>query len=180
VIPRSRMFFFDRATTRGPRVFVFNLRREDEPLPQDPAGYRHKLRQSTIAISGRYWRGKAYIEHSSPVCRAQAHQGPFTPSRVRAPIFGSEDLPDSRHRPAHRFGRQHAGMLPLEPCLPTAASSPPAGSHWLHEVKHDGYRMLARRDGERVLLGRRSSWDELSEGEEWVFRWKLWQLANAT
>jgi hypothetical protein len=30
------MFFFDLAATRGPRVFVFRLRRDDEPLPQDP------------------------------------------------------------------------------------------------------------------------------------------------
>jgi ATP-dependent DNA ligase len=45
-------------------------------------------------------------------------------------------------------------MLPLKPCLPTAAPSPPTGPDWLHEIKHDGYRMFARRDGERVLLGR--------------------------
>ena len=47
-------------------------------------------------------------------------------------------------------------MLPLKLCLPTGAPSPPAGSDWFHEIKHDGYRMLAHRDGERVrLLSRR-------------------------
>ena len=43
-------------------------------------------------------------------------------------------------------------MLHLKPCLPTGAPSPPAGSDWFHEIKHDGYRMLAHRNGERVRL----------------------------
>ena len=43
-------------------------------------------------------------------------------------------------------------MLPLKPCLPRPASSPPTGPDWLHEIKHDGYRMFAHRDGERVRL----------------------------
>jgi bifunctional non-homologous end joining protein LigD len=43
-------------------------------------------------------------------------------------------------------------MLPLKPCLPTRAPSPPASPDWLHEIKHDGFRMLASRDGERVRV----------------------------
>jgi ATP-dependent DNA ligase len=43
-------------------------------------------------------------------------------------------------------------MLPFKPCLPTRAPSPPAGPDWLHEIKHDGFRMIARRDGERARL----------------------------
>ena len=43
-------------------------------------------------------------------------------------------------------------MLPLKICLPARASSPPADAGWLHEIKHDGFRMIARRDGERVRL----------------------------
>ena len=38
---------------------------------------------------------------------------------------------------------------------PVSASSvekPPAGLGWLHEVKHDGYRIIARKDGSRVTL----------------------------
>src|SRR5262249_34638809 len=55
-----------------------------------------------------------------------------------------------------RSGRIKQPMLPAKPCLPTSAPSPPVGPEWLHEIKHDGYRMLALRDGERVrLLSRR-------------------------
>jgi len=50
-------------------------------------------------------------------------------------------------------------MLPLRPCLPTFAPFPPSGPDWLHEIKHDGYRMFAIRDGERVRLISRSGVD---------------------
>jgi len=34
----------------------------------------------------------------------------------------------------------------IEPCLPAPADKPPSGSNWIHEIKHDGYRLMARRD----------------------------------
>jgi hypothetical protein len=37
----------------------------------------------------------------------------------------------------------------IEPCLPSPADRPPSGSNWIHEVKHDGYRLMARRRGPR-------------------------------
>jgi bifunctional non-homologous end joining protein LigD len=40
----------------------------------------------------------------------------------------------------------------FRPCLPTPAESPPSGDGWLHEIKHDGIRILARRDGAGVRL----------------------------
>jgi bifunctional non-homologous end joining protein LigD len=43
-----------------------------------------------------------------------------------------------------------AGFIP--PCLPTKAPKPPSGDAWLHEIKHDGFRMIARKDGDRVKL----------------------------
>ena len=43
-----------------------------------------------------------------------------------------------------------AGFIP--PCLPTKAPRPPSGDAWLHEIKHDGFRVIARKDGDRVKL----------------------------
>jgi ATP-dependent DNA ligase len=40
----------------------------------------------------------------------------------------------------------------VEPCLPTPAEKPPSGPGWLHEIKHDGFRVIARKDGDRVRL----------------------------
>ena len=34
------------------------------------------------------------------------------------------------------------GFVP--PCLPTKAPQPPTGDAWLHEIKHDGFRVVAR------------------------------------
>ena len=35
---------------------------------------------------------------------------------------------------------------------PTKAPQPPTGDAWVHEIKHDGFRVIARKDGERVRL----------------------------
>jgi bifunctional non-homologous end joining protein LigD len=40
----------------------------------------------------------------------------------------------------------------IEPCLPTSAPCPPSGEMWLHEIKHDGFRVIARKDDKRVRL----------------------------
>jgi bifunctional non-homologous end joining protein LigD len=40
----------------------------------------------------------------------------------------------------------------IEPCLPSPAKKPPAGPGWIHEIKHDGFRLLARRDDTNVKL----------------------------
>jgi bifunctional non-homologous end joining protein LigD len=40
----------------------------------------------------------------------------------------------------------------IAPCLPTKTDKLPFGSDWLHEIKHDGFRIIARKDGERVRL----------------------------
>ena len=46
-----------------------------------------------------------------------------------------------------------------EPCLPTGAKAPPTGPDWIHEIKHDGFRVLARRVGSRVNLISRNGHD---------------------
>jgi bifunctional non-homologous end joining protein LigD len=43
-----------------------------------------------------------------------------------------------------------AGLI--EPCLPTSSKRPPSGAGWLHEIKHDGFRVIARKNGSRVRL----------------------------
>ena len=41
------------------------------------------------------------------------------------------------------------GFVP--PCLPTRAPRPPTGEAWLHDFKHDGFRVIARKDHARVF-----------------------------
>ena len=47
------------------------------------------------------------------------------------------------------FRRRHAS---IEPCLPRSAKEPPSGPDWIHEIKHDGFRILAWREADRVRL----------------------------
>src|SRR5437660_9701402 len=47
----------------------------------------------------------------------------------------------------------------IEPCLPTSAPCPPSDEGWLHEIKHDGFRVIARKNDKRVSLYSRSSND---------------------
>jgi bifunctional non-homologous end joining protein LigD len=49
--------------------------------------------------------------------------------------------------------------LTLEPCLPRSAKEPPAGPGWIHEIKHDGFRILARRDAKGIRLFTRNGYD---------------------
>ena len=50
----------------------------------------------------------------------------------------------------------------IEPCLPSSADKPPSGPEWVHEIKHDGYRLMARRDpisiGIRLLTRNGHDW----------------------
>jgi hypothetical protein len=40
----------------------------------------------------------------------------------------------------------------IAPCLPTKTDKLPFGSQWLHEIKHDGFRIIARKSDRRVRL----------------------------
>jgi bifunctional non-homologous end joining protein LigD len=48
--------------------------------------------------------------------------------------------------------RTRPGLGIIEPCLPSLAKAPPSGPGWLHEIKHDGFRIIARRDGAGIRL----------------------------
>jgi ATP-dependent DNA ligase len=47
----------------------------------------------------------------------------------------------------------------FEPCLPRPAKEPPAGPGWIHEIKHDGFRIIARRDATGVRLITRNGYN---------------------
>lgn len=57
----------------------------------------------------------------------------------------------------------------IEPQLASSENTPPKGSGWLHELKLDGYRIQARKDGDSVQLLTR-------KGLDWTHRMKT--IAN--
>jgi bifunctional non-homologous end joining protein LigD len=54
----------------------------------------------------------------------------------------------------------------VEPCLPTRTAHPPLGKGWIHEIKYDGFRLMARRDSGSVRLTTRRGYD-------WTHRFRL-------
>ena len=60
-----------------------------------------------------------------------------------------------------RKPRDQSPGLPkwVKPQLCKLVDTPPRGQDWLHEIKHDGYRMHARLDRGRVQLLTRSGLD---------------------
>jgi bifunctional non-homologous end joining protein LigD len=60
----------------------------------------------------------------------------------------------------------------IEPCIPTLAAKPPFGPGWVHEIKHDGYRLIVRRDDDTVRLFTR-------RGHDWIDRYSAIASAAA-
>jgi bifunctional non-homologous end joining protein LigD len=54
----------------------------------------------------------------------------------------------------------------FEPCIPTRDTKFPAGPDWIHEIKHDCYRLIVQREGKRVRLFTRN-------GHDWTDRYPL-------
>ena len=54
----------------------------------------------------------------------------------------------------------------FEPCIPTRGTKVPDRPEWIHEIKHDGYRLIVQREGKRVRLFTRN-------GHDWSDRYPL-------
>ena len=50
----------------------------------------------------------------------------------------------------------------MNPDSHSQPTSPPSGSNWIHEIKHDGFRLMARRDpvGIRLITRRGNDWTQ--------------------
>jgi len=53
---------------------------------------------------------------------------------------------------------------PYEPCVPTPGTKVPDRPDWIHEIKHDGYRLIVQREDKRVRLFTRN-------GHDWTSRY---------
>ena len=53
----------------------------------------------------------------------------------------------------------HPRLRFIEPQLPSLVDQPPEGKHWIHEIKHDGYRCQVLIEPDRVRVFTRSGHD---------------------
>ena len=90
------------------------------------------------------------------------------PDSVLSPPHGKPRKAATKARPAKALSAQALpAKLPLSlfPQLATLVEEPPQGDGWIYEVKFDGYRVLARIDGDDVRLFTRN-------GNNWTPRMK--------
>jgi len=91
---------------------------------------------------GRAWYRQPAKEVLAPAAAARK------PAKVSPALAASTKALPKEHQPAF-----------LKPQLAEEAEAPPEGSTWLHELKLDGYRMQARKDGAKVQMLTRSGLD---------------------
>jgi len=133
------------------------IKRSDDDAPVKPRASHKEAGRDRSVTSGRTMDEIAAaadrVWHSNKA--AAPKQSSSRPRRRRSrPVkLNKAELPGARKTP-----------LParLAPQLATLVAEVPAGNEWLHELKYDGYRILARINGEQIdLLTRRgNNWSQ--------------------
>jgi len=85
--------------------------------------------------------------------------------RVFAGLFWSTTSSTAMSTSSLREMRAYLGRVraeKFEHCQPTLARTAPSGPGWIHEIKHDGFRLLARHDpaGVRLITRNGYTWTE--------------------
>src|SRR5215475_7204917 len=83
-----------------------------------------------------------------PILQSMAKRSSHEPAASVVPRRADQVM-KTKHLPA-------GFIIPAQPVL---ASKPPSGADWVHEIKHDGYRMIVRRDGPTVRIYSRNAHD---------------------
>jgi len=130
----------------GEKTEPWLLMKSEDAFSRHPGEPEIIEEQATSALSGRTneelaAEGTVRTDHGA---RAQAAKRRLVP------------LPD-----IGRIAGARKGLLPLfvEPSLASPCDKPPSGPNWVHEIKHDGYRIQARIDGRKVRLLTRKGLD---------------------
>ena len=95
--------------------------------------------------------GERGAKHRDRVTPSQRLQSAYTVASASQGLFGGPI------RCAMKIKRLPAGFV--VPAQPINASKPPSGADWVHEIKHDGNRLIVRRDGPTVRLYTRNAYD---------------------
>jgi ATP-dependent DNA ligase len=84
------------------------------------------------------------------------HQGIFSGLAERSAKKRAKDLKPTNAQ----FALHSKRMLRLyQPCLPTRSLKAPTGPLWIHEITHDGFRIVARRINGVVRLQTKQGYD---------------------
>jgi hypothetical protein len=81
--------------------------------------------------------------------------GPLPDLELGAQLFVLRHFGGTRFSSPFLYRHVSYAYLPagvIEPCLPTRADMLVCGGLWVHEIKHDGLRIVARKNGAQVKL----------------------------
>lgn len=96
-------------------------------------------------------RSKAEAATPAPaVADSQGHEGKHSRNAKKDPDINPSSIPGAKKADFLGF---------IEPCLALLVEKPPANESWLHEIKFDGYRLMALIDHGEVRLLTRSGLD---------------------
>src|SRR5258708_3843272 len=131
---------------RGEKTEPWLHIKSEDGSPRQPADPEITDEKVTSHLSGRTNEelaaaGDLRVDHAARTAAARARK------RI---------LPD-----AGKVAGARKGLLPafLEPSLASPCDKPPSGPKWIHEIKHDGYRIQARINGRETRLFTRKALD---------------------
>jgi bifunctional non-homologous end joining protein LigD len=129
---------------------------EEDILEAAPDSVATRRRMDEIAADqSAVWSSAGGLVRGdlSPAGNASANGERARRSKKPAPSRGS----DPSLNPASIKGAKKANFPGfVEPCLALLVEKPPEGDSWLHEIKFDGYRLMAAIEGESIRLLTRS------------------------
>ena len=131
---------------RGEKTEPWLLFKSEDEFARKPGDPEITDEEATSALSGLTpeqiaAKGSVRVDHAARSNEKRARKSP---------------LPDVGRIPGAR-----KKLLPafVEPSLAALCARPPSGPKWVHEIKHDGYRIQARLDGGTIKLLTRKNLD---------------------
>ncbi len=122
------------------------LLKSDDPFARRPGDPEITEEETTSAVTGL----------TTEELAAQGELRADHAERSRAAGAREKQLPD-----VSRIAGARKKLLPafVEPSLAAICTRPPTGPQWAHEIKHDGYRIQARIEGDHIRLLTRKGLD---------------------
>jgi bifunctional non-homologous end joining protein LigD len=130
-------------------------------------GVWRKIFHSLLA-DGLFKEGLIYEQSATRTLREQQERRSCHRARQRLKIEQLRRLDSYTHilKPMSDLMRELRRRVsadrpppPFNPCLPRPVDAPPAGPGWIHEIKHDGFCILAHRQGQAIRLMSRNGDD---------------------
>lgn len=105
----------------------------------------------------KVWQSNRIDKANSKASKSRTKTRATTAKHTRSPARKRRTTLPTRIDPSTLTGARRAALPDwIAPQLATLADGPPSGPNWVHEVKFDGYRLIAIRNGTSIRLWTRN------------------------